>query len=627
VFTAALVLLGTLGGCNYRWKAYQSTFQFKRLDFVSSMPAHKEADGTYTRQCVADPARPADSLLLSFSFIGTEPQTDTVTEDMKDKDFSIRPGDLVKNPDNGYRDIIELSTGEGTGTIFEADFEVEISCLEPYPDPDIDSLSRVCSPGKSQSITSVPEKLDYAGNFPEGAIRASVEDRTAVSMAIMIDQSGSMKGFIEPETFVEVSANSRVNRSGFANRASDSPGFRRDVAQTLIKQLNYNDRAGVFQFGEAVSLDRAKILCAGDNESEDDARLACFGINRALIDPEALKSLQSDADGRTPLWQSVKDVYDFMKENGGTRVKHIVVITDGPDTCHPDSPDYQSTVRYLKSNGTYALEEQSSCSTVSYKAFFDSIKADVMNEDGSPKAIAEIPVHVSFIQIQARGYKNIDPLQQELACLTGGHFIFINAVNLPPSNQVVTGTHPLQTALSDAIYKLRYAISGVWTVTQDVPDLANGILTPGSVTAVEGHIRTAPDVDNEIQRIIPTSFRADMKVGLDNGAFSIDMLDTRGNFRIPSYDAGTDCSWIPDSEIIETCETAATSLVNGVCRVSNAAFGTVCGTGTCCYGMCYEAAAECLLPIDELCNSAKADDDTVCTGGTCKNGVCVATAG
>ena len=32
-----------------------------------------------------------------------------------------------------------------------------------------------------------------------------------------------------------------------------------------------------------------------------------------------------------------------------------------------------------------------------------------MNEDGTPKSYDQIPVHVSIVQMQSRGYPEIDP--------------------------------------------------------------------------------------------------------------------------------------------------------------------------------------------------------------------------
>ncbi|HNZ03309.1 MAG TPA: vWA domain-containing protein [Myxococcota bacterium] len=618
---AALTLLAVLGGCNYDWTFYRNSFTGSKLEFVSVVPAHKEEDGTYTRQCVYDPSRKVDSVLMSFALVGAGLSSDTTT---KDNDTAIRPGDMVKAPD-GDRVIVEMSAeSEEPRAVSEENFNVKVSCLDPYPIANQTTTSGGGSQIKctrQESIDGSPDTVAYTNNLSDGTLRLR-PDSNGISVAIMIDQSGSMKGYVEASSFAEISIDSKVPIAQFATRATDYQAFRTTAVQALMRQLNAGDRAGIFQFGEAVSGVEAKILCDGTFATEADARSACFGINRAILNSNQLSSLQSEAEGRTPLWQSVKDVYKYLKETETKSLaRHIFIITDGPDTCARNSPDFLPFMRYQRvTTGPWLSENQNdSCSDVAWDDFLDYIWDDVMNEDGTPKSYDQIPVHVSIVQMQSRGYPEMDPFQQQLACLTGGHYTFINASDLPGSNEVIQdGNHPLQDALTAAATKFRLSLSGVWQAAKKVNDLSDGSLTAGAMTALDGEIAVVPS-DTAI-------FSESMKTQMTKKIVSD--VDTRGIFLIPSGGQALACDWMPltwadkDDAKAEACRVAELSAAKDVCVSLDADFGTICSTGTCCYGMCVAAAPECQV-LDELCNYDNVEDGTPCTGGTCDEGICV----
>lgn len=616
---AALTLLAVLGGCNYDWTFYRNSFTGSKLEFVSVVPAHREDDGTYTRQCVYDPSRKVDSVLMSFALVGAGLSSDSST---KDTDTAIRPGDMVKAPD-GDRVIVELaSDSEEPRAVSEDSFNVKISCLDPYPlawETKTPTSSEIKC-GKSESIDGSPDQITWTNNLSDGTLRLRPE-KSGISVAIMVDQSGSMKGYVEPNSFAEISIDSKVNMANFATRATDYAAFRTTTIQALMRQLNNGDRAGIFQFSENVSDAEAKILCDGTYATEAEARSACFGINRAILNSSLLSSLQSEAKGRTPLWQSVKDVYQYLKENETSSLaRHIFIITDGPDTCARNSPNFLPFVRWARATGPWLSEDQDdSCSDVAWEDFRDFIWDDVMNEDGTPKPYNEIPVHISIVQMQARGYPEVDPAQQEVACLTGGHYRFINASDLPGSNIVIEdGNHPLQDALTAAATRFRLSLSGAWQAAKKVNDLSDGSLTAGSVIAVDGEI----GVVGGDTSLFPDSMKTTMTKK------TITDVDTRGSFVIPSGGQDLQCEWMPlmwadkDDAKAEECRVAFLSDKTDVCTNGDADFGTVCATGTCCYGLCTPAAPECQV-LDELCNYDPVEDGTPCTGGTCDEGICV----
>jgi len=232
---------------------------------------------------------------------------------------------------------------------------------------------------------------------------------------------------------------------------------------------------------------------------------------------------------------ALKDVYDFIGKSG-VPVKHIVVINDGPDTCHPDSPDFLPSVRYFRT-GTMEWEignQASACSDTSYQDFLNHIAKDVYDDDGNLKPIDQIPVHVTFIQMQSKGYPMIDPAQQEVACLTGGHYTWINSNSFPLSNEnrqdelvMWGGQHPLGLALESAVNKFRNSMAGVWRMAIKVNDLANQF--PKSNVMMQPSIELAVDrFANDVfeDSVVSDSSGSDVIEADSNGDSGAEATDT-----------------------------------------------------------------------------------------------------
>ncbi len=617
---AALLLLGALGACNYRWVAVLSTFQFKSMDVLSVFPAHRDETGNYERQCTpADHANATvNSLLYSVNLVGTEVGgTDVSTE--SDKDTSIRPGDLVKKGTN-QRAVVQV--GE---TISEADFRVDVECLESYPDVDLTGVA-ACQ-GVVGPRDATPQKLNYRSYFTN-EYRPSASDRDAMAIAVLVDQSGSMKGFVETETDLEVMGGSSGpwDPVNFKAHASDPDGQRLTAIKSFFSLLNPNDRAGVFQFGETVG-STPKIVCDIAGAKEDDRRRDCFGANRTVVfgcttaekaagctlTGKDFTTLGVNAKGRTPLWAAVSDVYSYMKSGVGSRVRHMVVITDGPDTCHPDSPDFQPVLRQKKAGKYVEFKQDNACAETSFENFLTVLEADLKDGEGKYLPANEVPVHVSFIQFQALGYKDRDPRQQEIACRTGGHYTFINAQDL----QTGTSAESLRSALLMAVQRLRGALAGAWTLAVDVPDLAIGRLPLGSELAVGGVVKLlSGDLTPDAQY--------DLRVGYvaPTGGQNIPGLDLRGAIRIPCA-AGDSCAWYP---AVDDCSSVACRGGDQICTTTQKPDDTVCGTdGACCWASCLTSTDDCKV-YDALCNLVNAADLTTCATGVCCSGACTAGA-
>ncbi len=618
-----MLALGALGACNPSWEGRLTTFSpnpLHPIEFISVFPAVRSADGTYERQCTTTDldgnAVTVDSLLFSITLLGTDPNTDDV-------DNSIRPGDLVKK---SATERNEVAVGD---TVTESNFEVEISCLETYPDPDLTGAAD-CQLGKSVPKAS-PQKLDYRSYYDPSSptLRPPSSEKDSMAIAFLIDQSGSMKGFVTPEDGYEATVASPWEGGDFKSRASDPDSYRTSAVKSFVSLLNVNDRTGVFQFGEVVGAN-AKIVCdLSTDKDEATRRRDCFGVNRQAVfgcsaDEIAqgcqlkgtdFTKLQISARGRTPLWAAVEDVYNFMRNDVDTRVRHIVVVTDGPDTCHPDSPDYMPTLRQYKGNKYIEFQQDNACSTVSFLQFLATLEADLKNADGQALATNLVPVHISFIQFQSMGYHDRDPRQQEVACRTGGHYIFINSGDF---EKETTGESPLRQALVlQAVPRLRSAMAGSWTLAVDVPDLALGRLPLGSEMAVGGQI-------SMFAGAVTPNAQFDLRVGYVESAATgagIPRLDMRGSFRIPCG-AGDSCSWYGGAG---DCGAVACRAGDAVCMPSFVEDQTSCGTGgACCWGECLTPASECLT-FDALCNPVNKADDTTCSAGVCCGGVCQAT--
>ena len=153
--------------------------------------------------------------------------------------------------------------------------------------------------------------------------------------------------------------------------------------------------------------------------------------------------------GRTPLWSAVQDVYNFMKEKGRADVRHILVITDSPDTCHPDSPDYKPSYRlYRSATKTYSKVEQPSCSTVSYDDFLNTVLADIKDPSGNylpMEGVAGTSLYTCsrwpIPNETSDGRNGVSP---------GGHYLFQTEETSPTTTQTQMGfVLPLTMRLRD----------------------------------------------------------------------------------------------------------------------------------------------------------------------------------
>ncbi len=401
---------------------------------LSAVPMKKveSADGySFEPMCRSADESP-DGLLFNVLLKGTLPRGDK-----EDRDQSILPGD-----------------GWGWSAIDETNvtpemFNLNIECIEP---------TRTVWMGCSTEYhldSSYPEDVSF---FRYGQSDEKGRGST-VALAIVIDMSGSMNGFVRPyPPYYEDSLTSVQNAlpPGYnaTLNATDPNWARLGAVESLINNLNPDDPVIVFTYNE----DSLDVVCspAGDT----GRKLNCLSTDRSRIlgdqfsTTSPLKALQGDERGRSPLWTVVEDVYSFMKvsptaQNAG--FQHILVIDDGPDTCSPGADLNDCTGPCEKYNTDYATVR----ALIEQDAFAD-----------------RIPVH--FVQMAARGYKERDAKQVELACLTGGHYTFVNV------NEIVKTD--LKEAMEVTLRRIGYTFRGYWQLAVPLQTFQKGI------EAEEGHV-------------------------------------------------------------------------------------------------------------------------------------------
>ena len=192
----------------------------------------------------------------------------------------------------------------------------------------------------------------------------------------------------------------------------------------------------------------------------------CFGRANTQIWTQGLGALQTVKDGRSNLWSAVGTAHDYLVAKADlTRPNHIVVLTDGPDTCTHGE------------NFGSCLAECAGAST--YLETLAAIEA-TREQPNSPK------VHIHFVQFESKGYPGSDPRQVELACITNGHYQHINTNDLPPDQR-----DEIQQQFKTAMLNVRYSLMGHWKFALDAPAFKASSGPPagtpkGSLYALEG---------------------------------------------------------------------------------------------------------------------------------------------
>ncbi len=259
------------------------------------------------------------------------------------------------------------------------------------------------------------------------------------------------------------------------------------------------------------------------------------------------------------MWGAIEFAYHFLRDEVAQtdRSNHIIVLTDGPDTCA----------------GEQLLSCQTTCTTADPHALAAKIQAD-HNDANAPR------IRIHFVQFEALGYPGRDARQVEMACVSGGHYQFINSNAFPRGQTAI-----LLSALETAVANLRFALMGHWELALPSPAYADsGVVPAGALYGLQGTL-IVPASSNMV--VIDTAFP--FGVGQGKEAEEVTNWDRRPTLRKP-------CSGAAD------------------CGASSGACSIGCSAET---GLCPGPDDPSELPDLATCETGGSDG--FCCGGTCQS--------
>lgn len=550
-----LGLLSALGatfagtGCDSSARIYQQRVTFQYVEVLSAFPGKRDADGSWSRVCDAGPV---DGLITNVALVSSQRKAPPNSSAATDRDQGIRPGDIVetRRVEGGLPDDINLSTLTNVG--------LEFDCIDPTPAPDPNNSS--CQGARPTA------QLDEVRYEPNNGDRADGHN-----VLLLIDQSGSTAGLVNDGIFTEDSPSRIQFPQNFGDYASDRNDERLAVATKLLQDLNPGDRFGAIAFGEGDGTSATlTVPCEAAQGSVLQGLGSCFGVNRDIWrGSRGIPALGSREGGRANLWEAVDTAYNFLKGlRDTTRANHIIVVTDGPDTC---------------AVGEGLGGCQSGCSTFKYDAIRDMLEADL----NDPNAI---PIRIHFVQFESIGYRGRDPRQVEAACLSGGHYQFLNSHSFPRDQQ-----NQLNIAMQTAMNNLRFSLMGHWQVAARVSsyvDSGPAGTRAGSLFALNGVFTIR--ASSKLQRLdVQTRF----DVGRGGATGIPASWDHRPTIRKPCTAAvdcgaageGGACSIICSEETL-TCPGGSAGITAPNLLACDASGG---GAGFCCEGECKGIDGSC----------------------------------
>ncbi len=439
-----LATVGSVAKCDSTALIFLRLVQLDRVQVIGTTPVKLVtlADGTTKWAPVCDGSAGkggAEELRFNFNLQSTVEG---------DNDLQIRPGQ-----DAVGKSIVRI--GSGRNSITEGNFSLKLECLQAH---DGNVTGPACTGRPNPAGTLVPSGLGYNDHM-QGNPR-----HTPVGVAILIDQSGSILGTVDKDTCLEGKDGAYDQIDLIEKCQSDHAGLRLSAAKNILGTLNGEDPAIVFQFSEEFGCRPVCDLTSYGHATPTPDQILlgnCYSTDRNIVVPQKpngpIDLLQGTAKGRSNLWACVDFVHQYLQTKKGELVRHLVVLTDGPDTCSPDSEDFQHC--FTKDDDTtIGSQPQEACGGA--RSFDEAAKTWTDYQDQGHDDI-----HLSFIQFQSKGYPQMDARMQQAACETGGHFIFLNFNSM----QKPEFGGERRDALFDATTRIRNSFSGYWTLVSDVP--------------------------------------------------------------------------------------------------------------------------------------------------------------
>ena len=573
------VMLGGVVSCDSMAKFSLPDRKFTDIQVVSAFPVRVES-GVATRICGAPlegeiPLAP-NGVELTVNFVGSELKSPLCAGDA---DLSIKAGELIE--------LLPVKTDEPGATVGPNNFPITIDCIDERTPVPQGGITGCASPIANTSLT--PDLVRYE-NIVDRCDDA--REDTRLNVAMLVDHSGSISGFVDKSTLLEDQVGDIDQPDKL--EPSDQSHARIRATERLLDSLNGRDRVIGYYFDEKVGTAVAasdQLACEGGKRDGkrclfdsdcpegigcfrgsgdaanpvldtfldkvlDEAESAAFGSNkksRVYMKAALDFKVKYDGDGRAPLWHGVQTAYNFLKSGNLSNAKgrHIVIITDGPDTC-TDGDDF------AYSNGAGKCRISCASSKADFAAVLKQMHTD------------KYPVRVHFIQFQAQAqdYRKPDPKMMEVACRTGGTFQFIN------SQEMNVSSSEFSNALTRAALRVRYAMSGNWRVTFSLPFFGTTKeIKPGKLFATRGRLQFKNKRFPSLDPIYAS--QSAWRFGIDTGN-----EDRRLLFR-------TSCTQHSDCNGTGDCAANRCS-PSGLCVASQAPDRMPCNgnSGVCCGGSC-----------------------------------------
>ena len=530
--TIASVLLGVtwlitggLSSCDSTARFGLDNVIFDKVQVVSAFPAFVDpVKGTVTRVCGAPlndqtAALQANGLELTVNLVSTD-LTVTGPKCSPDRDQGIREGDRIEQQ--------PVSQDPELQTISASAFELAVGCYEPrsgLQDP------ATCSTSAS-GAGGIGKALKYKAVAP--ARCDPYEMPTWQNVAILVDHSGSTGGNIFTDTgdcttanvFKEDLPGKFKTPKEFTECSSDRHRVLAYGATSLIDALNPQDRVLTMYFDE--SNEGVRVACTDDlrcqktdgatveitnkacvtaascpdgyqcaadpsfandnyaNLSQPEQMSKCFGKSDKAKAENKLgleERTREIATGRAPIYEALSTAYNFLRnfELGKPVPRHIVLLTDGPDSC-TYSDLYQFADPKVGKGGD--CRKQCAMITTDYKSLLQ-----VMDDD-------KYPVRLHVVQMQSKSHPQPDAYLQDLACRTEGTYQFLNTLELNNKDPSA-----VQDAMSRAVAMVRFSLAGNWRVGFQDNRFKDDSIKKGSVTALRGAMKMKSTVFSSLEEV------------------------------------------------------------------------------------------------------------------------------
>jgi hypothetical protein len=427
---------------------------FVDAQILGAVPVVKQGVG-YERVCRrTTPGATIDGFAMDLGLLSTVRKASD--GEAYDTDVSIHPGDYINR--------VEVLKEQ----LAPDKLELSVNCLKQIEAGA--ALERQCE-SAADMLNPLAQIVDV--EHVAQAIREESWGKgegPGIGVVVLVDQSGSVAGFVDPdpenghielpydEANIAITDWQQTQDPQILDRlASDRKRYRISALEQFTDTLNVNDKLLIAAYNGSSGV---RLVCESpelDAANWDD----CFSTRRDWV-TRGLERMAGTESGRTPLWKALYQAYEFLSDRDDVGARHIVVLNDGPDTCHPDSDHYSPDIGQI-------------CADRSLQ----DVRSLIEGNNG-------LPVHVHFVQHQAAGYTERDLGQMEVSCMTDGSYTFVNRVDLSDTE---FGDAPFK-----ALERVRHSFLGKWRFIVEMHPLGVDLpwpqgIPPGYGYLLDGHVK------------------------------------------------------------------------------------------------------------------------------------------